>query len=69
MPGWPAAWAIRRLSAASSAGCRCFSEAAAELGAAVAVVGAGRCATAGPEGDESGRSLTFPTFLIAPYKV
>jgi hypothetical protein len=54
---------------ASSAGCRCFSEAAAELGAAVAVVGAGRCATAGPEGDESGRSLTFPTFLIAPYKV
>jgi len=69
MPGCPAAWAIRRLSVASNAGCRCFSGVAAELGAAGAVVGAGCGATAGPDGDESGRSLTFLTFLLAPCKV
>jgi membrane-associated protein len=31
--------------------------------------GAGRFATDGPEGDESGRSLTFPTFLLVVYHV
>ena len=46
MPGWSAAWAIRRLSMARSAGCRCFSGTGVVL-RVVVIVGAGRSATLG----------------------